>query len=58
MGAGDTVGAIVVEAMIEKGLMELRGEVLEAALARAARAAAITVSRKGAEPPYKHELNN
>ena len=57
VGAGDTVGAIVVEAMIEKGLMELRGKVLEAALARAARAAAITVSRKGAEPPYKHELN-
>ena len=58
VGAGDTVGAIVVEAMVEQGLMELRGEILEAALARAAKAAAITVSRKGAQPPYKHELKN
>jgi fructokinase len=56
VGAGDTVGAIVVEAMIEHGLIELRGDVLESVLARAARAAAITCSRHGAEPPYKHEL--
>ncbi len=56
VGAGDTVGAIVVEAMIEYGLIELRGDLLKDVLARAASAAAITCSRKGAQPPYKHEL--
>jgi fructokinase len=56
VGAGDTVGAIVVEAMIAHGLVELQGEVLRGVLARAASAAAITCSRKGAQPPYKHEL--
>ena len=56
VGAGDTVGAIVVEAMLTHGLVELRGELLRGVLARAAAAAAITCSRKGAQPPYKHEL--
>ena len=56
VGAGDTVGAIVVEAMIEHGLIELRGDRLQEVLSRAAHAAAITCSRQGAEPPYKHEL--
>ena len=56
VGAGDTVGAIVVEAMIEHGLIELRGDRLQEVLSRAAHAAAITCSRPGAEPPYKHEL--
>lgn len=56
VGAGDTVGAIVVEAMIEQGIMALQGDVLSDVLTRAAKAAAITCSRKGAEPPYKHEL--
>jgi fructokinase len=56
VGAGDTVGAIVVEAMLEHGLMALRGDFLKDVLARAASAAAITCSRKGAQPPYKHEL--
>jgi fructokinase len=56
VGAGDTVGAIIVEAMIEKGVMALTGDVLGATLHRAAVAAGITCSRKGAEPPYKHEL--
>jgi fructokinase len=56
VGAGDTVGAIVVEAMVAHGLIELRGEVLRSVLARAAAAAAITCSRQGAQPPYKHEL--
>jgi fructokinase len=58
VGAGDTVGAILVEAMIEKGLENLKGEVLRATLYRAAVAAGITCSRKGAQPPYKHELKN
>jgi fructokinase len=56
VGAGDTVGAIVVEAMLTHGLVELRGDLLRGVLARAAAAAAITCSRKGAQPPFKHEL--
>lgn len=56
VGAGDTVGAIVVEAMIEKGILNLTGDTLKAVLHRAAVAAGITCSRKGAQPPYKHEL--
>jgi fructokinase len=56
VGAGDTVGAIVVEAMIEKGILNLSGDALKAVLNRAAIAAGITCSRKGAQPPYKHEL--
>jgi fructokinase len=58
VGAGDTVGAIIVEAMIEKGILALTGDVLKATLHRAAVAAGITCSRKGAQPPYKHELKN
>ena len=58
VGAGDTVGAIIVEAMIEKGIMTLTGDVLHEVLQRAAKAAAITCSRPGANPPYKHELRN
>ena len=56
VGAGDTVGAIIVEAMIEKGNLNLTDEVLKATLHRASVAAGITCSRKGAQPPYKHEL--
>jgi fructokinase len=56
VGAGDTVGAIIVEAMIEKGILSLTGDTLKAVLNRAAVAAGITCSRKGAQPPYKHEL--
>ena len=56
VGAGDTVGAIVVEAMLAHGLIALHGDLLRSVLARAAAAAAITCSRKGAQPPLKHEL--
>jgi fructokinase len=56
VGAGDTVGAIVVEAMLAHGLIELHGDLLRSVLTRAAAAAAITCSRKGAQPPFKHEL--
>ena len=56
VGAGDTVGAIIVEAMIEEGILALTGDVLRTTLHRAAVAAGITCSRKGAQPPYKHEL--
>jgi fructokinase len=56
VGAGDTVGAILVEAIIEDGLDKLTGESLSLMLDRAARAAAITVSRTGALPPGRDEI--
>jgi fructokinase len=58
VGAGDTVGAIIVEAMVERGILALTGDVLKSVLHRAAVAAGITCSRKGAQPPYKHDLKN
>jgi len=56
VGAGDTVGAIVVEGIIKHSVSELKGQVLNAVLHRAAIAAGITVSRAGAQPPRLHEL--
>ena len=56
VGAGDTVGAILVEAIIEDGLDKLKQERLSEMLDRAARAAAITVSRTGAKPPGRDEI--
>jgi fructokinase len=56
VGAGDTVGAILVEAIIEDGLDKLTGMRLSVMLDRAAKAAAITVSRTGALPPSKSEI--
>ena len=56
VGAGDTVGAILVEAMEKDGLESLTGARLEMMLKRAAKAAAITVSRVGAHPPTSEEL--
>ena len=56
VGAGDTVGAILVEAIIEDGLDKLTDERLTLMLDRAARAAAITVSRIGARPPGRDEI--
>ncbi len=56
VGAGDTVGAIIVEQMVEQGILALTGEILKSVLERAAKAAAITCSRPGANPPYLREL--
>jgi fructokinase len=56
VGAGDTVGAILVEAIVKDGLDSLTGSKLETMLKRAAKAAAITVSRVGANPPTSEEL--
>ena len=56
VGAGDTVGAILVEAIVKNGLDNLTGVRLETMLKRAAKAAAITVSRVGANPPTSEEL--
>jgi len=57
VGAGDTVGAILVEAIVKDGLNSLNGTMLEMMLKRAAKAAAITVSRTGANPPSKEEID-
>ena len=56
VGAGDTVGAILVEAIIMHSVNDLRAHILNAVLHRAAIAAGITVSRAGAAPPRLHEL--
>jgi fructokinase len=57
VGAGDTVGAVLVEAIVNNGLDKLTGEVLKTMLNRAVKAAAITVSRTGANPPSKEEID-
>jgi fructokinase len=57
VGAGDTVGAVLVEAIVKNGLDKLTGEVLKTMLNRASKAAAITVSRTGANPPSQEELD-
>ncbi len=56
VGAGDTVGAIVVEAVVGVGVVKLQGHLLKDLIKRAAKAASITVSRKGANPPFNYEL--
>jgi fructokinase len=56
VGAGDTVGAVLVEAIDKDGLAILTDSRLESMLKRAAKAAAITVSRVGANPPTSEEL--
>ena len=56
IGAGDTVGAILVEAVVEYSVAGIVGHTLNTVLHRAAVAAGITVSRAGAEPPRLHEL--
>lgn len=54
VGAGDTVGAVIVEGILKFG--DLYGENLRVALERAVKAAAITCSRQGANPPTLMEL--
>ena len=56
VGAGDTVGAILVEGVVDHSVAGLVGHVLSEVLHRAAVAAGITVSRAGAQPPRMHEL--
>ena len=57
VGAGDTVGAVIVEGVANFGLEEMLEKRLEYVLNRAARAASITCSRSGANPPSAEELN-
>ncbi|WP_028650509.1 carbohydrate kinase family protein [Nocardioides halotolerans] len=65
IGAGDTFGAALLDALWERGrlgaehragLAALPRAEVRAVLEHAARAAAVTVSRAGADPPYRHEL--
>ena len=65
VGAGDTFSAGILDALADKGLLgadrrEMLGAIpsdeLAAVLRRAARLAAITVSRAGANPPWSREL--
>jgi fructokinase len=61
IGAGDTFGAGMLDALWDVDalggrLPALEPGQIEAVLRHAARAAAITVSRPGADPPYRHEL--
>ena len=62
VGAGDTFNAGVLCSLSEKGLLsketlkEISAEDLSAALDFGASVAAVTVSRAGANPPWRHEL--
>jgi fructokinase len=62
VGAGDTFNAGVLaalheaDALTKAALAALPDAVLDTALSLGTRAAAVTVSRAGANPPWKHEL--
>ena len=62
VGAGDTFTAGLLAALSRAGLLDktalaaISEDALGAALAFAARAAAVTCSRPGADPPWAHEL--
>lgn len=62
VGAGDTFNAGVLAALHEAGALSKAGvaalpdAVLDAALSLGTRSAAVTVSRAGANPPWRHEL--
>jgi fructokinase len=62
VGAGDTFNAGALAALHRAGaltkaaLSSLPDDVLDAALTLGTRAAAVTVSRPGANPPWAHEL--
>lgn len=65
IGAGDTLGAAVVDALWQRGavgpgaaerLSGMAAHEVREVLDWAARAAAVTVSRPGADPPHRHEL--
>ncbi|WP_067441094.1 PfkB family carbohydrate kinase [Nocardioides jensenii] len=67
IGAGDTFDAGIIDALWSRGLLgaahrtELRslgGEAWQEVLSHATAAAAVTVARPGADPPYRHELRS
>ncbi|THF56619.1 carbohydrate kinase family protein [Ollibium composti] len=62
VGAGDTFNAGILASLHEQGLLtkaalgNLPRDAIEQALNLGARAAAVTVSRAGANPPWRHEI--
>ena len=64
IGAGDTFGAAMLDELASRGLLgggvdtirAITREQAEGVLGFATRAAAVTVSRPGADPPYRREL--
>ena len=62
VGAGDTFNAGVLAALHAAGalnkpaLADLSADLIRGALSLGTRAAAVTVSRPGANPPWAHEL--
>ncbi|TPK91988.1 MULTISPECIES: carbohydrate kinase [unclassified Mesorhizobium] len=62
VGAGDTFNAGILASLHEQGLLtkaaigELTQETIRKALSLGAKAAAVTVSRAGANPPWRHEI--
>ncbi|MBW3097503.1 carbohydrate kinase family protein [Pseudohoeflea coraliihabitans] len=63
VGAGDTVNAALLDALHRKGalrksaLSQLAADDIADVLRFACRAAAVTVGRPGADPPWRHELS-
>lgn len=62
IGAGDTFNAGVLASLRRQGVLgkealaDISGEQIKAALTLGAQAAAVTVSRAGANPPWQHEM--
>lgn len=62
VGAGDTFDAGILASLKMQGLLtkekvaSIEGKSVEAALSLGAKAAAVTVSRAGANPPFAHEI--
>ncbi|TIP87401.1 MAG: carbohydrate kinase [Mesorhizobium sp.] len=62
VGAGDTFNAGILASLHEQGLLSkeaianLSEDAIHKALALGAKAAAVTVSRAGANPPWRHEI--
>ncbi|MBZ9744853.1 carbohydrate kinase [Mesorhizobium sp. CO1-1-7] len=63
VGAGDTFNAGILASLHEQGLLtkaaisSLSEDAIRKALALGAKAAAVTVSRAGANPPWRHEIS-
>lgn len=56
VGAGDTVGAVLVDSIVRNGILGVQGASLHETLNCAVHAAAITCSRVGAQPPTGSEI--
>jgi fructokinase len=57
VGAGDTVGAVLVDSILRNGILNLQGALLSETLNCAVHAAAITCSRVGAASPTRSEID-